>query len=60
MSETMHKMGRYCVLEEIGHVGFATVYHALNTTLEREVALTVLDPLLMRDKTCVEAWRNIT
>ena len=33
-------------------MSFATVYRAKDTTLDREVALKVLDPLLMRD----EVW----
>ena len=42
-------LGKYRILNELGSGGFATVYRAVDTTLDREVALKVLDPLLMRD-----------
>lgn len=42
-------LGKYNILAEIGKGGFATVYRALDTTLDREVALKVLDPLLARE-----------
>ena len=42
-------LGKYRFLAELGKGGFATVYRAEDTTLEREVALKVLDPLLLRD-----------
>jgi eukaryotic-like serine/threonine-protein kinase len=42
-------LGKYRIAAEIGKGGFATVYRALDTTLDREVALKVLDPLLMRE-----------
>ena len=42
-------LGKYRIQAEIGKGGFATVYRALDTTLDREVALKVLDPLLARD-----------
>jgi len=50
--------GKYRVLEEIGRGGFATVYRAIDTTLGREVALKVLDPLLSRDVAWVERFRR--
>ena len=46
MPETL---GKYRILSELGSGGFATVYRAEDTTLGREVALKVLDPLLLRD-----------
>ena len=51
MIESVATSGKYKILEEIGHGGFATVYKAADTTLDREVALKVLDPLLTRDPT---------
>jgi len=37
-------LGKYRLLAELGRGGFATVYRALDTTLDRQVALHVLDP----------------
>jgi serine/threonine protein kinase len=51
-------LGKYEILEEIGSGGFATVYRAVDTTLDREVALKVLDPLLMRDEAFVERFQR--
>ena len=58
MAEDTQQLGKYRILEELGRGGFATVYRALDTTLEREVALKVLDPLLMRDETWVEHFHR--
>jgi formylglycine-generating enzyme required for sulfatase activity len=52
------QLGKYRILEELGQGGFATVYRAVDTTLDREVALKVLDPLLMRDATWVARFRQ--
>ncbi len=41
------KLGRYNILEQIGKGGFATVYRARDTTLERDVALKTLHPGLL-------------
>jgi serine/threonine protein kinase len=49
MSEPISSIGKYKIFEELAHGGFATVYKAVDTTLDREVALKVLDPLLTRD-----------
>ncbi len=45
MTEDTQQPGKYRIFEEIGKGDFATVYRALDTTLDREVALKVLDPL---------------
>jgi serine/threonine protein kinase len=55
---TIQKLGKYQIIEEIGHGGFATVYRARDTKLEREVALKVLDPLLMRDASFVARFQH--
>lgn len=40
------RIGRYRLIEEIGHGGMAVVYRALDTTLDRDVAIKVLHPHL--------------
>lgn len=59
MTETASQtIDKYHIVEEIGHGGFATVYRAKDTVLGREVALKVLDPLLMRDSAFVERFQR--
>ncbi len=41
--------GKYRVEAEIGRGGFGVVYRAIDSTLDRPVALKILDPLLSRD-----------
>ncbi len=49
MTADIETLGKYQLLEELGRGGFATVYRALNTTLDREEALKVLHPQLLVD-----------
>src|SRR5512136_1628004 len=57
MSEaTLSTLGRYTIRAELGRGGFATVYRALDTTLEREVALKVLKPGWTDDPRAVERF----
>ncbi|MGC8782081.1 MAG: hypothetical protein ACP5UQ_14565 [Anaerolineae bacterium] len=58
MIQDLDQFGKYRILAEIGRGGFATIYRALDTTLDREVALKVLDPLLMRDATWVSRFHR--
>ena len=44
----IRQLGKYEILSELGKGGFATVYLARDTVLGREVALKVLDPLVLR------------
>jgi serine/threonine-protein kinase len=50
------QLGKYTIIKELGHGGFATVFHALDTTLEREVALKVLHRQLLTDPGLVERF----
>jgi serine/threonine-protein kinase len=50
--------GRYRVLSHIADGGMATVYLALDTRLEREVALKVMRPGLASDETFVSRFRR--
>ncbi len=56
-SPTLH-LGKYIIHEELGRGGFGTVYRATDTTLDRVVALKILDPLLTRDPGVLERFRR--
>lgn len=52
------QLGRYELLEEIGRGGFAIVYRARDTELDRLVALKELKPLLLQDEEWVRRFRR--
>src|SRR5262245_37372382 len=52
------KVDRYQILNEIGRGGFATVYRAHDTELDRPVALKELNPHLLTDTGWVERFRR--
>ena len=51
-------LGRYKILEEIGQGGFAIVYRAHDTELDRPVALKELRSLLLQDRNWVKRFRR--
>jgi len=52
------KFGKYKIIEEVGRGGFADVYKAVDTTLNRTVALKFLEPRLLREPTFVERFQR--
>lgn len=46
---TGHRFNKYRIEAEIGSGGFGSVWRAVDTSLDRPVAIKVLDPLLTRD-----------
>jgi formylglycine-generating enzyme required for sulfatase activity/tRNA A-37 threonylcarbamoyl transferase component Bud32 len=54
----MKELGKYEILEEIGRGGFAVVYKARDTTLDRIVALKVLRPDVAEDNTFVQRFKQ--
>jgi serine/threonine-protein kinase len=57
-SASPQRLGKYLIHEELGRGGFGTVYRATDTTLDRIVALKILDPLLTRDPGFLERFRR--
>ncbi len=55
---TTFTLSKYRAVELLGKGGFGTVYRAIDTTLDREVALKVLHPQLVADPTFVERFRT--
>ena len=52
------KLGKYKIIEEVGRGGFAAVYKAVDTTLDRTVALKFLAPHLLWDPTFVQRFQR--
>ncbi len=52
------KLDRYQILEEIGQGGFATVYRAHDTELDRFVAVKELKPALIQDSNWVKRFQR--
>jgi formylglycine-generating enzyme required for sulfatase activity/predicted Ser/Thr protein kinase len=52
------KFGKYKIIGEVGRGGFAAVYKAVDTTLDRTVALKVLAPHLLWDPTFVQRFQR--
>ncbi|MFB0534097.1 MAG: hypothetical protein ACETWR_03835 [Anaerolineae bacterium] len=58
MDQFPEKFGKYKIIEEVGRGGFADVYRAIDTTLDRTVALKFLEPRLLREPTFVERFQR--
>ncbi len=54
----LSSLGKYQIVEELGHGGFATVYKAHDPDLGLDVALKVLESSLLRDRAFVERFRT--
>jgi serine/threonine protein kinase/formylglycine-generating enzyme required for sulfatase activity len=58
MDSVPEKLGKYKIVEEVGRGGFAAVYKAVDTTLDRTIALKVLAPHLLWDPTFVQRFQR--
>jgi len=51
-------IGNYKILEKIGEGGMGTVYRGIDVLLERQVAIKLLRPELIHDKSLIERFRT--
>jgi serine/threonine-protein kinase len=51
-------LGKFEIIEEIGHGGFGTVYRANDTTLDRIVALKILHEQYLSDHKFIESFKR--
>jgi serine/threonine protein kinase len=58
VADLVRRLGKYEILESIGRGGFATVYRARDTVLDRAVALKVLAPHLIWDPEFVARFKQ--
>ncbi len=56
LERAVHRVGRYEVLQELGHGGMAVVYLARQLDLDRFVALKELHAFMASDETCVRRF----
>lgn len=50
--------GRYLVVEELGKGGMGRVYHALDTKIDEDVALKIINPEIAADAKIIQRFRN--
>ncbi|MDH4218127.1 MAG: protein kinase, partial [Candidatus Aminicenantes bacterium] len=50
--------GRYQIIEELGTGGMGTVYRALDTKIDEEIALKLIKPEIAADAKTIERFRN--
>ncbi len=58
MSTTPKKLGKYQLIERLGHGGVAEVWKALDTQLQRYVAIKILQPDLRDDPNFVKRFQR--
>lgn len=58
MPEQHQVLGKYEIIDVLGQGGFATVYRAHDKALDRDVAIKVLAPLLMRNPEWVRRFQR--
>src|SRR4051812_32083849 len=58
MSLTGFALGQYQIVDRIGSGGMATVYRAIQTSLNREVAVKILPSHFANDPTFVERFKQ--
>ncbi len=54
----MQALGKYQIIQELGSGGFATVYEAYDTAARRRVALKVLHPYWLSDKSFIRRFNR--
>lgn len=52
------RLGKYRIVTKLGRGAFATVYRALDTSLDREVALKILHPPLLTDPAFIARFKR--
>ena len=58
MDDDTQRLGTYRIAGTLGRGAFATVYRAVDTTLGRQVALKILNPVLTGDDAWVTRFRQ--
>lgn len=58
MTNAAQTLGKFRIVDQLGSGGFATVYQAVDTSLDRDVALKVLHPQLLADVTFVQRFKR--